>query len=385
MIRTKDIKFEVLRPEDVLEDPAHLARFQESMDLAEAARLVRTMRERALRPDGRMGITQADLAARIEVSQARISQIESGEGRDGPSFTLLKRISRACGIRWPAELPSSDSQDNKKPYVPETDRASGTESSPKWRNKEEDLATARALFESAWKTFGPDHLDTATSANSLAVMVQDQGHLAEAQSLFKTALVIREKALGPDHPDIATSLNNLASLFHAQGDLAGVRQLYERALAIREKALGPDHPDTATTLNNLAVLLQAQGDLAGARPLYERALAIREKVLGPDHPDTAGSLNKLAIALRVGGQLDAAQPLFERALAIREKALGPDHPDTAGSLNNLAIVLRARGQLDAAQPLFERALAIREKALGPDHPDTARVRNNLAALMAQTG
>ncbi len=45
------------------------------------------------------------------------------------------------------------------------------------------------------------------------------------------ALAIREKALGPEHPDTATSLNNLALLLQAQGDLARSRPLFERALA----------------------------------------------------------------------------------------------------------------------------------------------------------
>jgi hypothetical protein len=59
---------------------------------------------------------------------------------------------------------------------------------------------------------------------------------------------------GPEHPDTATSLNNLALLLQAQGDLAGARPLYERALAIREKMLGLEHPDTAIVRNNLANL-----------------------------------------------------------------------------------------------------------------------------------
>jgi tetratricopeptide (TPR) repeat protein len=80
---------------------------------------------------------------------------------------------------------------------------------------------------------------------------------AGARPLYERALAIREKALGPEHPDTATSLNNLALLLLAQGDLAAARPLYERALAIREKVLGPDHPYTATGLNNLAGLLQA--------------------------------------------------------------------------------------------------------------------------------
>ena len=80
---------------------------------------------------------------------------------------------------------------------------------------------------------------------------------------IERALAIREKALGPEHPDTATSLNNLAVLHQDQGDLAGARPLYERALAIREKVLGPEHPDTATSLNNLAILLKSRATLRG--------------------------------------------------------------------------------------------------------------------------
>src|SRR5262245_46331373 len=42
----------------------------------------------------------------------------------------------------------------------------------------------------------------------------------QALPLFRDALAIRERTLGPEHPDTATSLNNLALLLHHQGELA---------------------------------------------------------------------------------------------------------------------------------------------------------------------
>jgi tetratricopeptide (TPR) repeat protein len=230
------------------------------------------------------------------------------------------------------------------------------------------------------KALGPDHPDTATNLNNLALLFKDLGDLSGARPLFERALAIGEKTLGPEHPAVATRLNNLAGLLQDQGDLAGARPLFERALAIDEKTLGPEHPRTAIDFNNLALLLQAQGDLAGARPLFERALAIGEKTLGPDHPDVATRLNNLASLLKAQGDLAGARPLYERALAIGEKTLGPEHPQTAGSLNNLASLLQAQGDLAGARPLCERALAIFEKALGREHPSTRTVRGNLAAL-----
>jgi tetratricopeptide (TPR) repeat protein len=249
-------------------------------------------------------------------------------------------------------------------------------------------AHARALYERALaineKMLGPEHPRTATSLNSLAGLLRDQGDLAGARPLYERALAINENVLGPEHPRTATSLGNLASLLHDQGDLAGARPLHERALAIYEKVLG-EHPYTARSLRNLARLLQDQGDLAGARPLYERALAIHEKVLGPEDPDTATGLGYLARLLQDQGDLAGARPLCERALAIHEKVLGPEHRDTAISLNKLASLLRDQGDLAGARPLQERALAINEKVLGPEHPDTAASLYSLARLLNATG
>ena len=42
-----------------------------------------------------------------------------------------------------------------------------------------------------------------------------QGQYAEADPLYKRALVIYEQALGPDHPSVATILNNLDGLYRA--------------------------------------------------------------------------------------------------------------------------------------------------------------------------
>ena len=247
------------------------------------------------------------------------------------------------------------------------------------RYGEADIVAKRSL-DLTEKKLGPDHPDTATNLNNLALLYQAQGAYAAAAPLHKRALAIREKALGPDHSDTAESINNLAELYRAQGDYAAAAPLHKRALAIREKALGPDHSDTAESINNLAGLYKEQGDHAAAAPLLKRALAINEKALGPSHPNTATSLNNLALLYRAQGDYAATAPLLKRALAIREKALGPDHPDTATSLNNLAGLHAAQGDHAAAAPLLKRALAIREKALGPDHPDTATSLNNLAGL-----
>ena len=235
------------------------------------------------------------------------------------------------------------------------------------------------------KALGPEHPDTATSLNNLALLYQNMGAYEKALPLFQRALKITEKALGPEHPDTAVCLNNLALLYQAMGIYEKALPLSQRALQIKEKALGPEHPTTATSLNNLARLYHAMGIYEKALPLYQRTLKIKEKALGPEHPDTAVSLNNLAELYKDMGAYEKALPLYQRALKICEKALGPEHPDTASSLNNLAGLYQDMGAYEKALPLYQRALKIFEKRLGPEHPDTASSLNNLAALYDSMG
>ena len=55
-----------------------------------AAMLVRTMRREA-------SLSQRNLAAAIGVSQARVSEIEAGLGKHGPSWEVMERIAAVCG------------------------------------------------------------------------------------------------------------------------------------------------------------------------------------------------------------------------------------------------------------------------------------------------
>jgi transcriptional regulator with XRE-family HTH domain len=87
--------FSRVRPtwDDLLPSAADRAAFDDASAALEAGRFVRKLRTAA-------GLTQTQLAARLDVSQARVSAIETGEGRDGPSYALLKRIVAACGQEW---------------------------------------------------------------------------------------------------------------------------------------------------------------------------------------------------------------------------------------------------------------------------------------------
>ena len=102
-------------------------------------------------------------------------------------------------------------------------------------------------------------MQDAVRLNEKATNLQNQGHYADAEPLFKKALAIAEKVKGPNHIDVGNLLNNLAELYGLEGRYAEAEPLNQRGLLILEKALGPNHPDVATSLNNLADLYEDQG------------------------------------------------------------------------------------------------------------------------------
>ena len=63
-----------------------------------------------------------------------------------------------------------------------------------------------------------------------------RGEFKPARSLLERALKLDERVLGPDHPDTATSLNNLAMLLVAQGELTVARWVWRAWAGLRERA-----------------------------------------------------------------------------------------------------------------------------------------------------
>jgi serine/threonine protein kinase len=236
-------------------------------------------------------------------------------------------------------------------------------------------ARARAAFE---ERLGPDHPDTLTSMNNLALGYQATGKLDLALPLYQETLKRTAANLGPDHPDTLTSMNNQAVGYQAAGKLDLALPLWEETLKLRRAKLGPDHPDTVQSMSNLAVGYQAAGKLDLALPLLQETLKLMRAKLGPDHPHTLTSMNNLALGYKAAGKLDLALLLFEQTLKLRKAKLGADHPHTLNSMNSLASGYHAAGKLDLALPLFEETLKLTKAKLGPDHPNTLRNMNNLA-------
>jgi tetratricopeptide (TPR) repeat protein len=188
------------------------------------------------------------------------------------------------------------------------------------------------------------------------------------------------KVVGPEHPDTLTTLNNLALAYWNAGKTPEALALFEQVRDVRVKKLGPDHPHTLTTLDNLAGAYRSAGKTPEAIALYEQVRAARLKSLGPDHLETLTALSNLAVAYWSVRQLDKSVPLFEEVLKGRQARLGRDHLDTQLAVANLGVNYKDAGRLAEAVPLLEEA-----HRAGRKHPRLRWVGTPLLEAYALAG
>jgi serine/threonine protein kinase len=252
-----------------------------------------------------------------------------------------------------------------------------------------EYAKAEPHHRSAWKSrsemLGPEHPDTLTAINELAVVLEAQGKPGEAEPLLRQVLEARRRTQGPGHPHTLMAMGNLAVVLHDQGKLDEAEPLDRQLMEARRRTQGPEHPDTLLAINNLAMVLQAQGKLGEAEPLLRQLLEAQRRTQGLEHPDTLLAINNLALFLLDGGKPGEAVPLLRELLQARRKAMPEDELAVANTLSPLGWALTDTGHADEAEPLLREAVAIRRKKFPPGFWATASSESLLGASLTAQG
>ncbi|MDG1273405.1 MAG: tetratricopeptide repeat protein [Alphaproteobacteria bacterium] len=97
----------------------------------------------------------------------------------------------------------------------------------------------------------------------------EKGEPAKALNLLKGAVELTLEGTEAR----AAVLNNLAIVIEANGDLDGAESLYTRVIGLWAQLLGSDHPNVARTLGNLADLNHRRGQFDDALEAYQLAIA----------------------------------------------------------------------------------------------------------------
>ena len=188
---------------------------------------------------------------------------------------------------------------------------------------------------------------TVDEAIALAIQLQQQHQLAEAEQLYARVLDVV-----PHHPDA----------LHYTGLLAHQRGRTEEAISLIEESLALC-PDQADWHSNLGIVLQSTGRLADAIAEYERAIAI--------DCSHANAHNNLGVLMRAAGRADKAEAAYRTAIRLR-----PDHVD---AYTNLGILLNDLNRTKEASDCFCRAITLR-----PKHRDARRLLALAHSVLGET-
>jgi tetratricopeptide (TPR) repeat protein/transcriptional regulator with XRE-family HTH domain len=223
-------------------------------------------------------------------------------------------------------------------------------------------------------------LEAAALFERAGSYLREQGQYAEAETLLRLSLTLREHHLSPDDLALATSLSNLAGLYFYQDCYQKAAILVERAFAIRQQRLGTDHQETTESLKHLALLYLRQEQYEQAEPLFLQSLAISEHQMGQESPATTNRMSNLALLYMGQERYDKAEPLFKRAFSLNKRCLGALHPETGRTMENLAFLYLKQGRYRRAEPLLYQAFTIHAQNSGLESPDTAYPLYGLAEL-----
>jgi tetratricopeptide (TPR) repeat protein len=236
---------------------------------------------------------------------------------------------------------------------------------------------------------------------SLALLYQDEGRFAEAETHYKAALAETEKAeLFPGRGFWCSTSMWLARFYIAQQRYSEAEPLFKRALEIHEEDRSPTSY-LPHHLQEFAKLYEAQGNYEAAEALYRRALEVCEQLHSTNSLFTARALDDLAELCRARGRYAEAEELYRRSLAIVEEnvrsqvargskgwqprrnrkqfkaRISLNQIPIGTALDRLAVVCEDQQKYAKAEPLRRRSLEIKECAWGEQH--SSLLADSLAA------
>ncbi|HEX9987316.1 MAG TPA: tetratricopeptide repeat protein [Chloroflexia bacterium] len=191
-------------------------------------------------------------------------------------------------------------------------------------------------------------IERAKALRTLAVMIFQQGHFAEARGIFEKSLAM-SRALGDDW-GVVRALNGLGVVVMWLGEYDFSYSIFEECLAIGRK-LGA-RPIISAALSMIGVILMRKEEYRAAESPLEEALAIaRELGTGVDIADILIKQGTVAIHL---GEYEQAKALIEEGIGIARE-LG-DERIIAFSLARLGMIALRQGDSQHAETFLLEGL-----------------------------
>lgn len=221
---------------------------------------------------------------------------------------------------------------------------------------------------------GELHVDTGILLNNLATARYHAGQLAQARVEFQRAWAIWQGLKAGASGDALNTLNNWAALELREGHAAEAERLFREALVLRQAHLPPSAA-LAALQNNLGKMVLRRGAADEALPMLREAVALGEQYAGPASQHTLSALAGVAEAETALGRYDEARDTLDALQARAEQQWGQDHLLTGMGHLARARWHAARQDWPAARQRIDRAEAIWSRLGPPAAPYLAQLKS----------
>ena len=241
------------------------------------------------------------------------------------------------------------------------------------------------LREAIRRSDEPDDLMTDRIRAHLAITLDNQGNVVEAERLFRQVYNRMLLRLGGDDVETLRAQNNLCSVLIKLKRFDEALPHALNNLKQRRAILGNDHPHTITSIANLGAVYASLGRVDDAFPLLTEAADRSERVLGPVHLSTLRRGHNL-IRMDLGrGDFAAAAARARSLLEASERELGLSHRETLSALELAVTAVALGGDMEGAESTALEWYGRTEAEFGPKHRATGRVALLLQNLYDEMG
>jgi tetratricopeptide (TPR) repeat protein len=210
------------------------------------------------------------------------------------------------------------------------------------------------------------------------------GRYDDAMKRAQITLALREKLQGKEHPHLIGVLYILGQLEIYLGDTAAAETYYRRAVALAEKANFKDGPFLAHALMGLANLYVSTGRPDLALALYQRI--IDSYSAGADVTwRVADAYRMAAMSLVAENRTAEARPYAEKAVEVYAKALGKADERVGTAHLALARIQYALGHNAEGEAEARAGLQVYKGGLTADNPRVAEAYRLIAKGAALRG
>jgi serine/threonine protein kinase len=249
------------------------------------------------------------------------------------------------------------------------------------------LQEAKGIFQTALAEahrYGSPNLSEALSLDGLSKAFLLDRNYAQSELAAQESLKIRQLLLDSKDSAIATSLANLAYPTSYLKRYAEADSLYKSAIVLAESSGLPEQ-EVVPMFNSRATNYIRWGRLTQAEGIYKSLILRAEKM-----PDPAGAVNVVTISNNMSelyrrmGRLEEARKIMEEAIKRCNASKGFENPDSQILFSNLGLICIQQNHLSEAMAAFNRAIELREKS-NPRHPSLIDDYNSLANVLHLMG